>query len=68
MADYDYKCIPFLYGALAIGDAKKLGDISTEITRKLESVINKNADGGWEFYGLYEFEGFFAVVTFRRPK
>ena len=67
MADYDYKCVPFLLGAPGVGGALTLGEDSDRVRRGLEKDINTNAVGGWEFYGLYQFEAY-AMLIFRKPK
>lgn len=51
MADYDYKCVPFI-ATVKGGFFSK--DNAGTIASQLESVINVNAVGGWEFYGVYQ--------------
>lgn len=51
MADYEYKCVSFV-ATVKGGMFSK--DSAGTIASQLESVINANAVGGWEFYGVYQ--------------
>lgn len=83
MADYNYKCVPFI---ATIKQGFFSTDNANTIASQLESIINTNAVDGWEFYGVYQVQTLvkpgclgallgksevaipYDVVTFRRPR
>lgn len=58
MANYEYKCIPFI-AQINTGFFSK--DNAGTISSQLESVIKNGAVNGWEFYGVYQ------VQTLAKP-
>lgn len=83
MANFDYKCVPFI--ASVKGGLFSKDDAGT-IASQLESIIKSTAVGGWEFYGVYQVQTLvkpgclgaimgqkeaaipYDVVTFRKPQ
>lgn len=51
MANYEYKCIPFI-AQIKTGFFSK--DNAGTISSQLELVIKTGAVNGWEFYGVYQ--------------
>lgn len=83
MANYDYKCIPFI-ASVKGGLFSK--DNAGTIASQLESIIKAGATDGFEFYGVYQVQTLvkpgclgslmgkseiaipYDIVTFRKPK